>query len=111
MYEKVIQWTTIAIEMAGILTIIAGAVYSISRYIRDSLRKKELYECYSELRANLGYSILLGLEFLVAADIISTVTIEPSISSVAALGGIVLIRTFLSFALKREIASGYKGIK
>ncbi len=55
-------------------------------------------------RSNLGQSILLGLEFLVAADIINTVGVEPTLSSLAVLAGIVAIRTFLSFSLEVEIA-------
>lgn len=54
-------------------------------------------------RSNLGRSILLGLEFLVAADIINTVAVEPSVQSLIVLAGIVLIRTFLSFSLEVEI--------
>ena len=54
-------------------------------------------------RSNLGRSILLGLEFLVAADIINTVAVEPTIQSLIVLAGIVLIRTFLSFSLEVEI--------
>ncbi|QRM32032.1 DUF1622 domain-containing protein [Microvirga sp. VF16] len=54
-------------------------------------------------RSNVGRAILLGLEFLVAADIINTVAIEPTLQSLLILGGIVLIRTFLSFSLEVEI--------
>ncbi len=54
-------------------------------------------------RRSLGRAILLGLELLVAADIIKTVAISPTLESVAVLGGIVLIRTFLSFSLELEI--------
>jgi uncharacterized membrane protein len=54
-------------------------------------------------RANLGRGILLGLELLVAADIIGTVAVTPSLANLAVLGGIVLIRTFLSFSLEVEI--------
>jgi uncharacterized membrane protein len=50
-----------------------------------------------------GHRILLGLEFLVAADIIRTVAVEPSLENVLVLGLIVLIRTFLSFSLEVEI--------
>jgi uncharacterized membrane protein len=58
---------------------------------------------FQRYRADVGRSILLGLEFLVAADIINTVAIDPSLESLAVLAGIVLIRTFLSFALEVEI--------
>ena len=55
------------------------------------------------LRSNFGRSILLGLEFLIAADIINTVAVRPTLQSVIVLGAIVLIRTFLSFSLELEI--------
>jgi uncharacterized membrane protein len=58
---------------------------------------------YRQYRQQLGRSILLGLELLVAADIIRTVAVTPTLTSVAVLGGIVLIRTFLSFSLELEI--------
>ena len=58
---------------------------------------------YEFFRRRLGRAILLGLEFLVAADIIRTVAVTPSGESVAVLGGIVLIRTFLSFSLQLEV--------
>ncbi|WP_212742887.1 DUF1622 domain-containing protein [Sphingomonas sp. 2SG] len=57
----------------------------------------------ANFRSGLGRSILLGLEFLVAADIINTVAVEPTIESLLVLASIVLIRTFLSFSLKVEI--------
>jgi uncharacterized membrane protein len=57
----------------------------------------------ASFRSNLGRSILLGLEFLVAAEIINTVAVEPTIQSLIVLAGIVLIRTFLSFSLEVEI--------
>jgi len=58
---------------------------------------------YRRYRQQLGRSILLGLELLVAADIIRTVALTPTLTSVAVLAGIVLIRTFLSFSLELEI--------
>lgn len=57
----------------------------------------------ANFRSGLGRSILLGLELLVAADIINTVAVEPTIESLLVLASIVLIRTFLSFSLKGEI--------
>jgi uncharacterized membrane protein len=58
---------------------------------------------YSRLRLDLGKAILLGLEILVAADIIATVSTKPTMNSVLVLGLIVLIRTFLSFSLQAEL--------
>jgi uncharacterized membrane protein len=60
-------------------------------------------DAYRIVRTVFGRSILLGLEFLVAADIIRTVAVQPSVTNVAVLGLIVLIRTFLSFSLEVEI--------
>jgi uncharacterized membrane protein len=54
-------------------------------------------------RQRLGRAILLGLELLVAADIIRTVAVTPTVESVAVLAGIVLVRTFLSFSLEVEL--------
>ena len=55
------------------------------------------------MRSNFGRSILLGLEFLIAADIINTVAVTPTLQSVIVLGAIVIVRTFLSFSLELEI--------
>lgn len=63
-------------------------------------------ETYKPFRRQLGAAILLGLEFLVAADIIRTVAVKPDFRTVGVLGGIVLIRTFLSYSLQLEV-TGY----
>lgn len=76
---------------------IAAAVFAVRRAIR---REGPIYRPF---RRFLGRSILLGLELLVAADIIRTVAVTPTLESVAVLAGIVLIRTFLSFSLELEI--------
>jgi uncharacterized membrane protein len=62
-----------------------------------------LAEAYRDYRQHLGRAILLGLEFLVAGDIINTVAVDPTFRSVGVLAGIVAIRTFLSFSLEVEI--------
>ncbi len=64
----------------------------------------ESYEAaYRDLRRRLGRAILLGLEFLVAADIIGSVLVSPTLANAAALGVVVVIRTFLSWSLELEI--------
>ncbi|WP_349368094.1 DUF1622 domain-containing protein [Salinarimonas sp.] len=93
---------TRAIEFAGIGAIVIGAIVATAIYARRMLAGGG-EEDYHDYRARLGRSILLGLEFLVAADIIATVAIEPTLDSVIVLAGVVLIRTFLSFALEVEI--------
>lgn len=67
------------------------------------MRGAERDEAVASFRSSLGRAILLGLEFLVAADIINTVAVTPTLLSIAVLAGIVIIRTFLSFSLEVEI--------
>ncbi len=89
------------VDGAGVALMIAGAlVATIEATRRTVTRDPDTYRLY---RRQLGRSILLGLELLVAADIIRTVAVTPTIRSVVVLGAIVLIRTFLSFSLELEI--------
>jgi uncharacterized membrane protein len=101
------EWITAGLEAAGIAAIVLGALATTAVFLRDGLRAggggggwEAAYERY---RADLGRAILLGLELLVAADIVGTVAAPLDLRSVAALGLIVLIRTFLSFSLEVEI--------
>lgn len=102
--ELGIEWVTRAVEVTGIAIIVAGAFGSLAAFAVGFVRRRSADEALVDrFRSNLGRSILLGLEFLVAADIVSTVAIEPTLDSLAVLAGIVLIRTFLSFSLEVEI--------
>lgn len=94
---------TRAIEIGGIAIIVLGLLGASVAVLWQVLRGRSGAEAFALYRSNLGRAILLGLEFLVAADIISTVAIEPTLQSLLILGGIVLIRTFLSFSLEVEI--------
>ena len=96
------HWTTRAIEVAGIVVIVAGIITASVSYLLQPFGSRP-DERFYRLRSRVGRAILLGLEFLVAADIINTVAIEPTLQSLAVLAGIVLIRTFLSFSLEVEI--------
>lgn len=91
------------IEMAGVAVIVVGGVVATGVFLLELARRAEFRSVYHHYRANLGRAILLGLEFLVAGDIIATILVEPTLESVAALGLVVLIRTFLSFSLETEI--------
>ncbi|HKL36458.1 MAG TPA: DUF1622 domain-containing protein [Salegentibacter sp.] len=88
-------------EAIGVLTIFIGSLYSIGKYLVRLKRTNS--EGYLELRQSVGKSILLGLEILIAADIMATVVTKPSLRSVSILGLIVLIRTFLSLSLQVEL--------
>ena len=94
-----IEGAGLAIDAAGVLVIIAGtAISSISAFTSKGPSRG-----YKGFRQKVGRSILLGLELLVAGDIIRTVALEPTLRSVLILGLIVLIRTFLSTALQVEL--------
>ena len=102
------EWITSGLEAAGIAVIIVGVLATTAVFLRDGLRAGGGHggawvDAYERYRANLGRAILLGLELLVAADIVGTVAAPLDLRSVGALGLVVLIRTFLSFSLEIEI--------
>lgn len=101
--QQAIEWLTRAVEIAGVAIIVIGAAVSLIVFLRQMLRPRNREAAIAAFRSDLGRSILLGLEFLVAADIINTVAIEPTLDSLAVLAGIVAIRTFLSWSLEVEI--------
>ena len=89
------------IEALGIAAMVIGGVVASTTFVLNLRRDfDEAYRCY---RKHLGRAILLGLEFLVAADIIGTVAVRPTLTNLAVLAIIVAIRTFLSFSLEVEI--------
>jgi uncharacterized membrane protein len=98
-----IHWITRAIEMIGTAIIVMGAGTSLFKFLVHLARGSIDNSVVGSFRSDLGEAILLGLQFLVAADIINTVAIEPTLNSLSILAGIVLIRTFLSFSLEVEI--------
>jgi uncharacterized membrane protein len=94
---------TLALELIGVVVILGAVAVAASDGLRIGLGRKCWGEAYDRARANLGRGILLGLELLVGADIIATVTAPLTVASVGLLAGVVAIRTFLSFALETEI--------
>jgi uncharacterized membrane protein len=99
-FSKYVQLSSQIIEVLGILVIGVGIVLSFFRFV---LNKENYSQKYEVLRKELGKTILLGLEVLVAADIISTVVAETKIEQMVSLAIVVLIRTFLSFSIETEI--------
>lgn len=91
------------VELVGVLILLAGASIAIVACLVRLRRGAALQDAYHGLRADLGRSMLLGLEFLVIADIIGTVAVEPTLHNLAVLAVIVAIRTLLSFALELEV--------
>jgi len=100
-FNDVIQKIGMTIDVAGVAVIVSGAAIAfVFTAVRLSRRESDVYRRF---RQQLGQTILLGLELLVAGDIVRTVAGSPSLTSVAILAVIVLIRTFLSFSLEVEI--------
>lgn len=100
-FTEAIEWAGKAIDTAGVAVLVIGAVAASVR-AAQSVRAGSP-DTYRQFRQQLGRSILLGLELLVAADIIRTVAVTPTLESVLVLALIVAIRTFLSFSLELEI--------
>jgi uncharacterized membrane protein len=99
-FKAIAEAVGIVTDGAGVLAIIVGLVVAIARF---AISGRKVPDGYRKLRQDLGRGILLGLEFLVAADIIRTVAVTPTLEGVLVLGVIVLIRTFLSMALQVEL--------
>jgi uncharacterized membrane protein len=91
------------LELVGVVVILGGVALATFWFARDGHRSRDWRASYTQYRANLGRGILLGLELLVGADIIGTITAPLTFTSVGLLAIIVIIRTFLSFALETEI--------
>lgn len=92
-----------AIELVGVTIIAVGSVVTLALFLVALVKRVGVEEAVGRFRSDLGRSILLGLEFLVAADIISTVVVDLTLENVASLAGIVFIRTLLSFSLEAEL--------
>lgn len=98
MMRTVVDWAASLFEAAGTIVMTLGAVVALVLSLRE--RAAGVYKAF---RNRLGRAIILGLELLVAADILRTISTDPTLKQVAVLGGIVLIRTFLSFSLEVEL--------
>jgi uncharacterized membrane protein len=100
-FEEWMQLVVRAFELIGVLVLVIGVIGA--GVIFASTVRADPPSAVRRLRTHIGRSILLGLEILILADIVQTVTIEPTIESAATLGIIVLVRTFLSFSLEIEL--------
>ena len=88
--------------MAGVAVLVAGSVVAFARFAVELIRGRR-GGAYQGARQGVGRAILLGIEILIIADIVQTITIDPTLESAVALGVIVLVRTFLSFSLEIEL--------
>lgn len=99
-FKETVEVIGLVIDAAGVLVIVLGLLIATGRFL---FGLRDARSPYQRFRQDLGRGILLGLEFLVAADIIRTVAVAPTLENVLVLGLIVLIRTFLSMALGVEL--------
>jgi uncharacterized membrane protein len=101
-FTEIMDLVARGFELLGVAIILAGLVVSTYRAARLGFRHRE-QEAYDAARATFGRSVLLGLEVLVAGDIIRTVAVDPTMENLLVLGLLVIIRTFLSWSLEVEI--------
>jgi len=104
-FDSVVATIGRGIDAAGVVVIVGGIGLTVLLTVGRMVRRQS--HVYRRFRQEVGRAILLGLELLVAADIIRTVAISPTLESVAVLSGIVLVRTFLSFSLDVELTGAW----
>src|SRR5579871_3670846 len=100
-FSQIIEFVGSVMDGLGVLVLVVGAAYAFAAFVLR--RQVGGDDPYNSCRKNMGKAILLGLELLVAADIIRTVVVSPTIENVLTLGLVVLIRTFLSISLQVEL--------
>jgi uncharacterized membrane protein len=98
----VFEIVVLGIEFVAMAIIAIGLIWEFAIGARDLHRHRPAIEVYQDVRRSFGRVLLLGLEVLIGADIIQTVTIDLTLNSVATLGLLVLVRTFLSWSIELE---------
>jgi uncharacterized membrane protein len=101
-FDDLMEAVVRGFEVGGVAILVVG---SLAAFVSAafSYRRVGRLRAYEGARRNVGRAILLGLEFLIIADIVMTITVDPTLKSATALGIIVLVRTFLSFSLEIEL--------
>ncbi len=100
--EEIVKLVGTAVDVAGVAVIVIGVLIATGIFV-TRLQGRPGREDYRRYRQGIGRAILLGLEFLVAGDIIRTVAVSPTFHSVGVLAAVVAIRTFLSMSLEVEL--------
>jgi uncharacterized membrane protein len=104
MIQHVIEWAAVGIELLAVAVIVSAVIIiGISRRTVRYLFRFGEPGAYESYKNQLGKALLLGLELLVAADVVRTVALEPTLYNVAILGLLVVVRTFLSWSMSVEI--------
>ncbi len=99
-----VEWAALAIEVLGAVVIVAGVLrVAITRGTIRFLMRVDDPAAYESYKHQIGRSLLLGLEYLVAGDVVRTIALDPTLINVAVLGLLVVVRTFLGWSLSVEI--------
>jgi uncharacterized membrane protein len=101
MARNLVEMSVLIIEVLAVIVILGAILFGALRYLSRLLRR--VPESYDNYKAQLGRSLLLGLQLLVAADVVRTVALAPTLENVVVLGILVLVRTFLSWSTVLEI--------
>lgn len=99
--EILVKWTVLGLEMAALATIVVGFCASAISALIGTASSKD--DRYGSFRRNVGRTILIALELLIAADILRSLVLEQSLASLGILAALVAIRTFLSFSIDVEL--------
>jgi uncharacterized membrane protein len=102
-FERLMNDAVRTFEFVGVAILIVGSLIAFAAYLARLVRGHDRMPAFVALRAQLGRSILLGLEVLVVADIIRTIVVTPTLESALTLGVIVIVRIALSFAIDVEV--------
>lgn len=101
-FDTLMELVVHGFEIAGVLVLVVGALAAFASALVTA-RRAGAAVAYERVRRGVGRAILLGLELLIIADIVLTITVDPTLESALALGLIVVVRTFLSFSLEVEL--------
>jgi uncharacterized membrane protein len=99
-FEDWMEHVVRGFEISGAAVLVAGSLTALLRYLRGAVRGEGDYQ---QARTDIGRAILMGLEVLIIADIVQTITVDTTVESAVTLGLVVLVRTFLSFSLEVEL--------
>lgn len=102
-YTQIVETLGLALESLGMAIILIGALRPLVLYAAHALKGRRESGSYDLVRRDVGRALLLGIEFLLAGDIIRTVAGTVSLEALGILAGVVAIRTFLSFTVTAEI--------
>jgi uncharacterized membrane protein len=101
-FEEWMEAVVHGFEIVGVAILLAGSIAALARYVL-ALARGQQEGAFARVRHGVGRAILLGLEVLIIADIVLTITVDTTLESALTLGLVVLVRTFLSFSLEIEL--------